>query len=152
MRIKWIRIRKPPQSNDWNRGSTEFIQQSDYRESLHRRKGATSHIIDIVLAISFAHSSGAEGGIFFYLFKFEEGTVVVQKFCLSRPSKTNLKLLSLTLRKAGYKSFWASWIRRLLTFPSSSKNRKKTLDFYRFVTSFWLFICEEWYKCTFKKK
>ncbi len=34
-----------------------------------------------------------------------------------------------------------------------SKSSKKTLDFYRycFVTSLWLFIFEEWDKCTFKK-
>ncbi len=40
------------------------------------------------------------------------------------------------------------WIRILL---SSSKNRKKNLASYCFVTSFWLFIFEKLYKCTFKK-
>ncbi len=31
------------------------------------------------------------------------------------------------------------------------KNSKKNLDFYCFVTSFWLFIFEKWCKSTFKK-
>ncbi len=44
--------------------------------------------------------------------------------------------------------FWAS---RIQILPSSSKNSKKTPDFYYFVTSLWLFICKEWFKCTFKK-
>jgi hypothetical protein len=34
---------------------------------------------------------------------------------------------------------------------SASKNSKKNLDFYCFVTSFGLFIFEKLYKCTFKK-
>ncbi len=34
---------------------------------------------------------------------------------------------------------------------SLSKNSKKNLHFYRFVTSFWLFIFEKWCKSTFKK-
>ncbi len=33
----------------------------------------------------------------------------------------------------------------------TSKNSKENLDFHCFVTSFWLFICEEWCKCTLKK-
>ncbi len=33
----------------------------------------------------------------------------------------------------------------------SSKNSKKNLDFYCFVTSFWLFTFEKWCKSTFKK-
>ncbi len=37
---------------------------------------------------------------------------------------------------------------RLLILPSSSKNSKKNLDFYCFVTSLWLFIFEEWCKYT----
>ncbi len=55
--------------------------------------------------------------------------------------------------------FWASWIRirihwsevwiRILLSPS--KNSKKNLDSYCFVTSFWLFFFEKWCKCTFKK-
>ncbi len=32
--------------------------------------------------------------------------------------------------------------------PSSSKNSKKSIDLYCFVTSIWLFICEEWCKYT----
>ncbi len=32
------------------------------------------------------------------------------------------------------------------------KNSNKTLEFYCFVTSLWLFIVEEWCKCTFKKE
>ncbi len=32
-----------------------------------------------------------------------------------------------------------------------SKNSKKNLDFYSFVTSFWLLIFEKWCKSTFKK-
>jgi hypothetical protein len=36
--------------------------------------------------------------------------------------------------------------------PSINKQKmKKNLDFYCFVTSFWLFIFEEWCKCTFKR-
>ncbi len=34
---------------------------------------------------------------------------------------------------------------RIRVLPSSTKNNKKTLGFYYFVTSLWLFICEEWY-------
>ncbi len=54
--------------------------------------------------------------------------------------------------------FWAFRIRfrirwsqvrlRLRILPSSSKNSKKNLDFYCFVTSLWLFIFEEWCKFT----
>ncbi len=44
--------------------------------------------------------------------------------------------------------FWASRIRILL---SLSKNSKKNLELYSFVTSFWLFIFEKWCKSTFKK-
>ncbi len=40
---------------------------------------------------------------------------------------------------------------RIRILPSSSKNCKKNLYFYCFVTSLWLFIFEEWCKCTFKK-
>ncbi len=47
---------------------------------------------------------------------------------------------------SGSECFWA--IRILL---SSSKNTKKNLDFFCFVTSLWLFIIEEWCNCTFKK-
>ncbi len=48
--------------------------------------------------------------------------------------------------------FWASWIRsrirsRIRILLSFSKNNKKNLDFYCFVTSFWLFIFEKWCKC-----
>ncbi len=47
--------------------------------------------------------------------------------------------------------FWVSWIRiRILNLfvpirilPSTSKKRKKNLDFYCFVTSLWLFIFED---------
>ncbi len=38
------------------------------------------------------------------------------------------------------------WIRILLV--SSTNNSKKNLDSYCFVTSFWLFIFDEWCKCT----
>ena len=34
--------------------------------------------------------------------------------------------------------------------PSSSKNSKKNIDFYCFLTSLWLFIFKKWCKCTFK--
>ncbi len=34
--------------------------------------------------------------------------------------------------------------------PSSSKISKKSLDFYCFATSLWLFIFGDWWKCTFK--
>ncbi len=47
-----------------------------------------------------------------------------------------------------YGSGSGSGIRILL---SSSKNSKKNLDSYCFVTSFWLFIFAIWCKCTFKK-
>ncbi len=40
-----------------------------------------------------------------------------------------------------------------VTDPSIiNQNSKKNLDFYCFVTSLWLFIFEEWCKCTFKRK
>jgi hypothetical protein len=58
--------------------------------------------------------------------------------------------------KLGSTCFWAIrihysevWIRILL---SSSKNIKKNLDSYCFVTSFGLFVFEKWCKCTFKKQ
>ncbi len=52
--------------------------------------------------------------------------------------------------------FWAFLIRirirklqlRIRLLPSLGKNSKKNLDFYCFVTFLWLFICEEWCKCT----
>ncbi len=44
--------------------------------------------------------------------------------------------------------FWASWIRILLSW---SKNSKKNLDLYYFVTSLWLFIFKKRYKCAYKK-
>jgi hypothetical protein len=47
----------------------------------------------------------------------------------------------------GFACFWASWI-----LPSTSKNMKKNLDFYCFVTSLCPFIFEEWCKCTLKKE
>ncbi len=47
--------------------------------------------------------------------------------------------------------FGAFWI-RIHFLLSSSKNSKKNLDSYCFVTSFWLFIFEKRCKCTFKKK
>jgi hypothetical protein len=54
--------------------------------------------------------------------------------------------------------FWTSWIRNHLSevwiwiriLLSSSKNSKKNLDFYRFVTYFGLYIFEKLCKCTFK--
>ncbi len=51
-------------------------------------------------------------------------------------------------RSTGSTCFWASWIRILL---SLSKYSNKNLDFYWFVTSFWLLIFEKWCKSTFKK-
>jgi hypothetical protein len=45
--------------------------------------------------------------------------------------------------------FRASRIRILL---SASKNSKKNIDSYCFVTSLWLFIFEKWYKCTISSK
>ncbi len=38
------------------------------------------------------------------------------------------------------------------SFREQSKKMKKNLDLYCFVTSLWLFIFEEWCKCTFKKE
>ncbi len=35
--------------------------------------------------------------------------------------------------------------------PPTSKNNKKNLDFYCFLTSFWHFIFEDWCKCTVKE-
>jgi hypothetical protein len=40
-----------------------------------------------------------------------------------------------------------NWI-RIRILPSSTKNNKKNLAFYYFVTSLWLYIYEEWCKCT----
>ncbi len=50
------------------------------------------------------------------------------------------------LRILRIRMFWATTQVRILM--SSNKKRKKNLDFYCFVTSLWLFICEEWCKCT----
>jgi hypothetical protein len=50
----------------------------------------------------------------------------------------------------GSTCFWVSWI-RIRILLSLSKYSKKNLDFYCFVTSFWLFIFEKWRKSTFKK-
>ncbi len=36
------------QTNDWYRGPNEWVQNSDYRSSSQRRKGATRHIVDMV--------------------------------------------------------------------------------------------------------
>ncbi len=57
--------------------------------------------------------------------------------------------------------FWTSWIHiricnlivrsRIRILPSTSKKIKKSLDFYCFVTSFWLFILEEWWKMNLRK-
>ncbi len=58
----------------------------------------------------------------------------------------------------GSTCFWASriqirvhlsevWI-RIRILLSSSRNSKKNLDFYCFVTSFWLFIFGKWCKCS----
>ncbi len=38
-----------------------------------------------------------------------------------------------------------------IQYISSSKNCKKNIDSYCFMTPFWLFIFEKWCKCTFKK-
>jgi hypothetical protein len=40
---------------------------------------------------------------------------------------------------------------RVRILSSSSQNDKINIDFYSFVTSSWIFIFEEWCKCTFKK-
>ncbi len=37
------------------------------------------------------------------------------------------------------------------SFYLQAKIVRKKLDYFRFVTSFWLFIFEKWYQCTFKK-
>ncbi len=55
---------------------------------------------------------------------------------------------------SGTVCFWTTWIRirhyfvRIRILPSTSKKSKKNLDFYYFVTAFWLFISESdnWYK------
>jgi hypothetical protein len=47
------------QSNDCYRGPTELVQHFAYRQSSHRRQGATSHKINMV----WIHSGGAKGGI-----------------------------------------------------------------------------------------
>ncbi len=52
--------------------------------------------------------------------------------------------------ESGSTCFWASWI-RIRILLSLSKTSKKNLDFYCFVTSFWLFLLEKCCKCTFKK-
>jgi len=51
---------------------------------------------------------------------------------------------------SGSTCFWASWI-RIRILISLRKYSKKNLDFYCFVTSFWLFIFVKWCKSTFKK-
>ncbi len=54
--------------------------------------------------------------------------------------------------------FWAFrilirfWEILIQIMPSLSKNSKKNLDFYCFVTSLWLFIAEEWCKCRLPSK
>ncbi len=58
-----------------------------------------------------------------------------------------------------YGMHWASPIRtrihwteiRIRILLSSSRNSKKTIDSYCFVTSLWLFIFKKCWKCTFKK-
>ncbi len=75
-------------------------------------------------------------------------------FCSS--NHESLMLFCSWTQGCGFVSFWASQIRirihysqlRIRILPSSSKNRKKNLDFYCFVTSLWLLIFEEWCKCT----
>ncbi len=61
----------------------------------------------------------------------------------------------------GFLSFWAFWIRiRVLnlfvrirgSFHQQAKKTKKPIDLYCLVTYLWLFIFEEWCKCTFKKE
>ncbi len=47
------------QSNDWYRGPTELVQHFAYRQSSHRRQGATSHKINMV----WIHPGGEKGGI-----------------------------------------------------------------------------------------
>ncbi len=75
---------------------------------------------------------------------------------------TFLPMLRVRIRIHRIPVFLASWIRirilsevwiriRLRILLSLSKYSKKNLDFYCFVTSFWLFIVEKLYKCTFKK-
>ncbi len=59
---------------------------------------------------------------------------------------------------SGSVCFWDSRIRilirksqvriRLQILPSPSKSSKQNVNFYCFVTSSWLFIFEEWFKCT----
>ncbi len=51
---------------------------------------------------------------------------------------------------SGSTCFWASWI-LIRILLSLSKNCKKSLDFYCFVTFFLLFTFEQWCKSTFKK-
>ncbi len=56
----------------------------------------------------------------------------------------------------GIRIFWASWIRvrirnlfvRIRILHQQAKKMKKNLDFYCFLVSLWLFIFEEWCKCT----
>ncbi len=51
-----------PQSNAWYRWPARLVQYFASWGSLHRRKGAASHIIGYGLAISLAYRSEEEGG------------------------------------------------------------------------------------------
>ncbi len=70
----------------------------------------------------------------------------------TRPKQININL-NTTRCGSGSVCFWASRIRILWIqiHLSSSKNGKKNLDSYCFVTSVWIFIFKKWCKCTFKK-
>jgi hypothetical protein len=49
------------QNNDWYRGPTELFQQSAYRGSSHRRKGADRHILDMVWLYRSSFPVGRRG-------------------------------------------------------------------------------------------
>jgi len=59
-------------TQDWNlramidtgRGSTELVQHSAYRGNPHRRKGANSHIIDMISLYRLHPPVGSGGGFY----------------------------------------------------------------------------------------
>ncbi len=93
-----------------------------------------------------------------YIFSASGKTASKVPECLDPgPEQINLIYLTAFHFKFGSVSFGASRIRirqseiRLWIRILRSSSKKVNLYFYCFVTSWWLFIFEEWCKCTFKK-
>ncbi len=58
------------QNNGWYRGPTELVQHFAYRGSLHRRKGATRHIFNMVWLYRSPISVMRRGVIFYFFTVF----------------------------------------------------------------------------------